>query len=84
MKKILLSSALVVALGLSFTSCRETEKKTDDTKVIIIEKKTEPVSKKTEGTLEKAGRAIDNATNEVKEAGKAVDNAAKEVAGDDN
>ncbi|WP_027125737.1 hypothetical protein [Gelidibacter mesophilus] len=72
MKKLLLSSALVVALGFSFTSCRDTEKKADD------------VSDKTEGALEKAGRAIDNAANEVKEAGKAIDSAATEVVGDDN
>ena len=72
----------MVALGLSFTSCRETEKKADEPTVIVIEKKAEPVSKKTEGTLEKAGKAIDNAAKEVKEAGKAVDNAAKEVGGD--
>lgn len=83
MKKILLSSVLVVALGLSFTSCRETEKKTDDNQ-IVIEKKADKVSEKTEGALEKAGRAIDNAANEVKEAGKAVDSAAKQVTGDDN
>lgn len=84
MKKLLLSSALVIALGFSFTSCRETEKKTDDPKVIIIEKEADVTPKKTEGALEKAGRAIDNAAKEVKEAGKAVDNAAKEVVGDDN
>lgn len=79
MKKLLLSSALVLALGFSLTSCRDTDKKSDDS-VIIIEKKTDQA----EGALEKAGKAIDNAAKEVKEAGKAVDSAAKEVVGDDN
>ncbi len=84
MKKILFSSALFMVLGFSFTSCRETEKKADEPSVIIIEKKVDDTPKKTEGALEKAGRAIDNAAKEVKEAGKAVDGAAKEVVGDDN
>ncbi len=83
MKKLLLSSALILALGLSFTSCRDTDKKTDDT-VNTIEKDLEAVPEKAEGALEKVGKAIDNAANEVKEAGKAVDSAAKEVVGDDN
>ncbi|MEO5787594.1 hypothetical protein [Gelidibacter sp.] len=83
MKKIILSSAFVI-VGFSLTSCRETEKKTDEPSVIVIEKKADDTPKKTEGTLEKAGRAIDNAAKEVKEAGKAVDKAAKEVVGDDN
>lgn len=83
MKKLLLSSALVVALGLSFTSCRDTEKKADDLGD-TIENTADDVSDKTEGALEKAGRAIDNAANEVKEAGKAIDSAATEVVGDDN
>ena len=83
MKKLLLSSTLVLMLGLSFTSCRDTEKKSDDN-VIIIEKEVDKVPAKTDGALEKAGRAIDKAAKEVKEAGKAVDSAAKEVVGDDN
>ncbi len=82
MKKLLFSSAMLLALGLSFTSCRDTDKKEDS--VIIIEKEVEKVPAKTEGALEKAGKAIDNAAKEVKEAGKAVDSAAKEVVGDDN
>ena len=84
MKKILWSATLVIVLVLSSTSCRETGKKTEEPKVIIIEKKTNETPKKAEGALEKAGRAIDNAAKEVKEAGKAVDSAAKEVVGDDN
>lgn len=84
MKKIILSSAFVITLGFSLTSCRDTENKTDEPSVIVIEKKADDTPKKTEGTLEKAGRAIDNAAKEVKEAGKAVDKAAKEVVGDDN
>ncbi len=94
MKKLLLSTVLVVALGLSFTSCRETEKKADDMGDAIenaaddtadaMEDAADDAADKTEGALEKAGKAIDNATNEVKEAGKAVDGAAKEIVGDDN
>ena len=84
MKKLLISSALIIALSLLFTSCRETEKKADEPRVIVIEKKTEDNTKKVEGALEKAGKAIDNAAKEVKEAGKAVDKATKEVVGDDN
>lgn len=83
MKNRLLSSILALALGVSFTSCRDTSKKVDDPNIIVIEKKSEPVEK-TEGALEKAGRAIDKAAQEVKEAGKAVDSAAKEAVGDDN
>ena len=84
MKNLLFSSALVITLGFSFTSCRETEKKSDEPNVIIIEKESDNSSKKAEGALEKAGRAIDNAAKEVKEAGKAVDSVTKEVVGDDN
>lgn len=83
MKKLLLSSALAVALSLTFTSCRDTENKADDMGD-TIENTADDVSDKTEGALQKAGRAIDNAANEVKEAGKAVDSAAQEVVGDDN
>ncbi|HUH26864.1 hypothetical protein [Gelidibacter sp.] len=82
MKKLLFSSAMVLALGLSLTSCRDTDKKEDS--VIIIEKEVDKAPEKADGALEKAGRAIDNAAKEVKEAGKAVDSAAKEVVGDDN
>ena len=84
MKKLLLSSVLVIALSFSLTSCRETEKKANEPSVIVIEKKADDTPKKVEGALEKAGKAIDNAAKEVKEAGKAVDKAAKEVVGDDN
>ena len=84
MKKSLLSFALIIAVGFSFTSCRETEKKKNEPTVIIIEKKSDETPKKVEGALEKAGRAIDNAAKEVKQAGKAVDSAAKEFTGDDN
>ncbi|OBX25649.1 hypothetical protein LX77_02531 [Gelidibacter algens] len=83
MKKLLLSTVLVVALGLTFTSCRDTEKKADDMGD-TIETTADDVADKTEGALEKAGKAIDNAANEVKEAGKAIDSAATEVVGDDN
>jgi predicted small secreted protein len=83
MKKLLLSTVLVVALGLTFTSCRDTEKKADDMGD-AIETAADDVADKTEGALEKAGKAIDNAANEVKEAGKAIDSAATEVVGDDN
>lgn len=83
MKKLLLSLTLVLAISLSFTSCRETEKKADDMGD-TIEIHTDDVSDETEGALEKAGRAVDNATNEVKEAGQAIDSAAGEITNDDN
>lgn len=80
MKKIVITTFCAAVIGLSFNSCRDTETK----KEVIIEKKVEPAPTKREGALEKAGRAIDNAAQEVKEAGKAVDSAAKQVGGDDN
>lgn len=83
MKKLLLSTVLVLALSLTFTSCRDTEKKADDMGD-TIEKAADDVADETEGALEKAGKAIDNAAKEVKEAGKAVDSAANQVVGDDN
>ncbi|RIA10742.1 hypothetical protein OE09_2616 [Flavobacteriaceae bacterium MAR_2010_72] len=72
MKKLLLSLALLFALAISFTSCRETKEKT-----IIIEEN------QTEGALEKAGKAVDEAVEETKEAGEAIEKAAEEI-GDDN
>ncbi|MFC4722452.1 hypothetical protein ACFO5O_08965 [Geojedonia litorea] len=71
MKKLLLSLALLCALAISFTSCRETKEKT-----IIVEDKTE-------GALERAGKAVDEAVEETKEAGEAIEKAAEEI-GDDN
>ena len=82
MKKVFLSLILVVAMSLTFTSCRDTENKADDVEV-TIEKSAVKTEKETEGALEKAGKAIDNAANETKEAGKAIEDAAKEI-GDDN
>lgn len=83
MKKIVMSWMVLLVVGFSMTSCRDTDRNTEE-KVIVIEKKDDNANKKAEGALEKAGRAIDNAAKEVKEAGKAVDSAAKEVVGDDN
>lgn len=68
MKKLLLSLALLFALAISFTSCRETKEKT-----IIIEEN------QTEGALEKAGKAVDEAVEETKEAGEAIEKAAEEI-----
>lgn len=77
MKKIVLSFAVVAMLGLSFTSCRETEEKNDDDVNVTIEKAEE----ETEGALEKTGKAIDEAVDETKEAGEAVEDV---VDNDDN
>lgn len=84
MKKVVLSIALVMAMGWSFTSCRETTKTDDVDDDVEIHIDGDDVSDKTEGALEKTGKAIDNATDEVKEAGKAVEDAAKEVTDDNN
>ncbi|PYE80669.1 hypothetical protein DFQ11_10435 [Winogradskyella epiphytica] len=71
MKKVVLSIALVAFVGLSFTSCRETESKTEEA--------VETVEKETEGALEKIGKSVDNAVNETKEAGKAVEDAVDDI-----
>lgn len=85
MKKSLLSLTLVLAMGLSFTSCRETEKTADEKTIIIkTDDSSDDVSVEKEGALERAGKAVDNAKDEVKDAGKAIDNAAKEITNDDN
>lgn len=87
MKKLFLSITLVLAMGLSFTSCRDTTKTDDvddDVEIRIdADDVADDVEVRTDGALERTGRAIDNAANEVKEAGKAIDSAAKEI-GDDN
>jgi len=76
MKKVVLSLALVAVLGLSFTSCRETKEQTEVT--------IETAEKKTEGTLEKIGKSVDNAVEKTKEAGEAVEDAVDEIDNDDN
>lgn len=81
MKKFAISFTLVLAVSLALTSCRDTEKKTDDVDV-KIEKAADKTAKETEGALEKAGKAIDRAAKETKEAGKALDSAAKELTDD--
>jgi Tfp pilus assembly protein PilF len=63
MKKLVLSFAMVLALAISFTSCRETKEKSVET------------TEAAEGSLEKAGKAADDAV----EAGKALDKAVKEI-----
>jgi len=82
MKKLIVSMALLVAFGMSFTSCRET-KENPDVIIIKADEKTEKAAEEAEGKLEKAGKAVDNAAEETKEAGKAIEDAAKEI-GDDN
>jgi gas vesicle protein len=82
MKNVVLSITLVLAMTLSFTSCRETEKKADDVGD-SIENAADKTEKEAEGKLEKAGKAVDNVVDETKEAGKAVEDAVKEIS-DDN
>ena len=82
MKKSLLSIALIFALGLSFTSCRDTKKA--DSVEVTIENAAEETAEATEGALERTGKALDNVVEETKEAGEAVENAAKEIDGDGN
>lgn len=82
MKKLVLSITLILAMVFSLTSCRDTEKKPEAVDV-KIEKAADKTTTKTEGALEKMGKAIDHAANETKEAGKSIDSAAKEIT-DDN
>lgn len=91
MKKSFLSLALVVALGVSFTSCRDTKKEeaaeasiehAANTTGEAIEEAGEDAAEATEGALERTGKAIDNVVEETKEAGEAVEKAAKEIDGD--
>ncbi|MEO6348114.1 MAG: hypothetical protein ABIO60_09430 [Aquaticitalea sp.] len=82
MKKIAIIFAFVFTMFFSITSCRDTEKKPDDVDV-KIEKAADKTSTKTEGALERAGKAIDKAAQETKDAGKAIDSAAKDLT-DDN
>ncbi|TNJ42527.1 hypothetical protein KFZ70_02270 [Tamlana fucoidanivorans] len=79
MKNLVWSTALLLMLGFAFTSCRE-NKKGDDVN-ITIEKKVEATPEE-EGTLEEAGKAIDNAVKEVKEAGEATKDAVNTLEGD--
>ncbi|WP_223549025.1 hypothetical protein [Aestuariivivens sp. NBU2969] len=73
MKNTLLSMVLVLALVLSFTSCRDTKK--SDTMEATIENATEA----TEGALEEAGKAMDEAAEATENAVEAAEDAVEAV-----
>ena len=87
-KTLLLSTVLLLALSLTFTSCRETKNESvEDTlenAADAVEDAADDAADATEGALEEAGKAIDNAVDEVKEAGEATKDAVDEIDGDDN
>ena len=67
MKKVILSLALVLVAGLSFTSCRETEKETEENKIFatnLIKKfeKLSGLSKKDVSDFTKGLKSLKNAT----------------------
>lgn len=84
MRKSILSIAIIVALGASLTSCRDTpkeeaaeasiERAAEDTGA-AIEEAADDAADATEGALEETGREIDEAVRETKEAGQAVEDA---------
>lgn len=73
MKKLFLSTLLLLAISLTFTSCRDT-KKTES-----VEDAVENATQATEGALEETGKAIDNAVEKTKEAGEATKEAIKKI-----
>jgi len=72
MKKVLLSTVLVLALALSFTSCRDTKEKTED----AVENAADAASDAVDSTKETAGDAVDD----VKEAADDAVEDAKDMA----
>ena len=87
MKKLILSSALVLALCLSFTSCREkkeADKAEDATQAVddaanAVEETTEEATDAVEGAIDDAAEAIDGAVDDAKEAVDGVVDDAKEA-----
>lgn len=73
MKKLFLSTLLLIAFSFSFTSCGET-KKTE-----TVDEAIENAKDATEGALEETGKAIDNAVEKTKEAGEATKEAIEKV-----
>jgi len=83
MKKLLLSLALLLALSISFTSCRDTKKSADDA-VENVGDAMDDAADAVEETAEDAGDAVDNAIDAVGDAVDATvdavtDDAANEV-----
>ncbi|MGZ0015962.1 hypothetical protein [Yeosuana sp. AK3] len=73
MKKLILSTLLLIAFSVSITSCRDT-KKTES-----VEDAIENTKEATEGALEETGKAIDNAVEKTKEAGEAAKEAVEKI-----
>lgn len=74
MKKLVLSTVIVLALSLSFTSCRDS-KKADS-----IEDAVENASDAVENAAEATGEAVESAANATGEAAENAANSAKEEA----
>ena len=69
MKKVILSLALVLAMGVSLTSCRETKKEETATEEAVeqVEEAVEETGEAMEEAAEEAGEAMDEAAEEVEE-----------------
>ncbi len=75
MKKLILSSALVLALCLSFTSCREkkeTDTTTDGAAVENAVEETTDATETAEGAIDDATEAVDGAIDDATEAAEKV------------
>ena len=73
MKKLFLGTLLLLAISISFTSCRDTKKSES------VENAVDNAADATEGALEQTGKAIDNAVEKTKEAGEATKEAIEKV-----
>lgn len=76
MKRIVLSTFLILGSIFFVTSCRETKEEK-----VEIEVKAD--TEEAEGRLESIGKSIDNAVEETKEAGESVEEAVEEIDNDD-
>lgn len=73
MKTLFFSAFLLLAISVSFTSCRDTKKSES------VENAVQNAADETEGALEQTGKAIDNAVEKTKEAGEATKEAIEKV-----
>ncbi len=88
MKKLLLSAALLLALSVTFTSCRE-ENKTDAENAMentgeAMENAAEETGEAAEDGFEATGEAMDNAVEETEEAAESVGDAIEEATDNDD
>jgi peptidoglycan hydrolase CwlO-like protein len=83
MKKLLFSAALVLALSVSFTSCREVKEGADKAGD-AMENAAEETEDAVKGGFEATGEAMDNVVEETEEAVESVKDAIDEATDDDN